>query len=152
MSHCREQNVPSRHIIPPLPSLSFPGLLLKQPTPAPWPALCGWPRGAKTEFDPRHPQGKTWPSSGCPRAFLCTSGGIPPPPPAQPARLLFPASSLQAKAQVGRNQEVAIVWGFIGTEGKVCCALPPYLAKTRQRLASTCNNRSRRRELWGRQR
>lgn len=137
--------------VSPLPSLSFPSSLLKQPMPAPWPALCSQPCGAKSEFDPQHPQGKTLPTSGCLGAFPCMSGGIPQPTPAQPAQLLFPASSLQAKAQVGRNQTVAIVCGFICTKGKVCCALPPYLVKTRQHLASTCDSRSRKRELWGRQ-
>lgn len=69
-SRCRGQNVPHGHIIPWLPSLSFPDSLLKQPTPVPWLALCSRPWGAKTEFDPQHPQGKTLPTSGCSGAFL----------------------------------------------------------------------------------
>lgn len=63
--------------------------------------------------------------------FFAPQEGFPPPVPAQPVQLLLPASSRQAKAQVGRNQTVAIVRGFICTKGKVRCALPPHLVKTR---------------------
>lgn len=123
-----DKNVPDGHIIPLLPPLSFPVSLLKQLTPAPWPSLCSWPWETELNLILRV---KPCPLKAAPGLFCAPREGSQHPTPAQPDQLLFPASSLQAKAQLGRNSTVTIVCGFICTEGKVCCALPPCLVKTR---------------------